>query len=317
MSFLNSRRARRGTNALGYALMAGLVALVALGSIASLGGGVNSLMTNVSNRLANVQADQPSAPAGNSGGSGSSNPGAAANLAITIQDGVANQVDNDGPPKILVLRVTNEGAAASDYIDSAVRLTGNDADSFRMINLCWSILEPGASCQVELWNIDPDPGAKSATLNILAHNQPSLAISGVTTDSPAQQGRRQAMNAVYSCATGRGNVYFRYAYGGETSVDDYLYFYPVGSAMGSLDASTTNCQNPNLTQTFAMTACVFFAAPIGRWSLYLGSASAVVGGMPASVTDTITTAHDCDREQLQPGVTAAECKGVYTCTKMP
>jgi hypothetical protein len=122
--------------------------------------------------------------------------------------------------------------------------------------------------------------------------------------------RTQAKNSLYACATPKGTVYFRYAYGLESTAAPYLYFYPVYSSAQPL----TSCTNSALTQVQGVQSCLFFDCGYSRWDLYVSEDVQQLAQMPEQVTYSIANNYDCENCALQADVTIDMCQDAYTCT---
>ena len=89
------KKNERGASLTGYGLVVGLIAVIAIGSITSVGDNVSSLFDTVGDDLDEVVADSG---AGSSGGSGSSSSGAPpaptpAALSMTVTSGDKDNMD--------------------------------------------------------------------------------------------------------------------------------------------------------------------------------------------------------------------------------
>jgi hypothetical protein len=119
----------------------------------------------------------------------------------------------------------------------------------------------------------------------------------------------QAQNSTYECATPRGNVYFKWAYGAETVNDDYFYGYPTSNgALGS-------CTNPANPVGSGRQECVFYNDSSGRWSLSYGRPTEL-SSLPEAFYSMIGVGYDCENYALQPGVTKEMCSDRYWCTRL-
>lgn len=118
----------------------------------------------------------------------------------------------------------------------------------------------------------------------------------------------EAQSSTYECSTPRGNVYFKWAYGAETTQEDYFYAYPTSNGV------TGSCTNPNHPVGSGIEPCVFYSGS-GRWSLSLGRPTQLTT-LPEAFYTQIGVGYDCENYGLQPGVTKEMCNDSYWCTRL-
>lgn len=159
-----------------YALLLGLIGVVALAAIGSLGGGVRSLMTIAGNRLTDAGNGIGPAPAPPA----VTPPAASATLTLT-GNGAGMNVTGPGNPAYgapVVFTLTNTGAAAS-----AMPVIDLPGTSFDLVsNGCAAPLAPGASCTITIRPKASADGNYSATFSIQANNNPSVSLTGTSSN---------------------------------------------------------------------------------------------------------------------------------------
>lgn len=174
---MRSHRRIRAVSGMTYALLLGLVAVVALAAIGSLGGGIRSLMMVAGNRLTD---------AGNGIGPAASAPAATtpapATTTLTLTgNGAGMNVTGPGSPAYgapVVFTLANTGA-----VTSALPVIDLPGTSFDLVgNGCTVPLAPGASCAITIRPKASADGNYSATFSVQANNNPSVSLAGTSSN---------------------------------------------------------------------------------------------------------------------------------------
>jgi hypothetical protein len=183
---------RRASSLLPYGLVVGLVAVVAIVSVNSLGRTSASQFDAAATRIgdsleaAGVSGGNGGGGGGGGGGDGEDEEdGEGGGPAVLAWSGSGSGMDVAAPAtsgSTVLFTLVNSGGSASAGLSGTISLGGADPGHFSIVsNTCTGGLAAGSSCQVGVQPQASDNGAYSASLATSAENAPSVSLSGTAS----------------------------------------------------------------------------------------------------------------------------------------